>query len=357
MPSSSRPYQSKLLQTLLQRLQNGLGRQRRAWRQVQSTAVWAAQLALLPVYKLLQQTVERSSFGGSAHQPAQLDSTEDRAKVSQPILQILAYTQTLLPTAQVIRLWPPVQLSPTKNNGLKQRIQQFFTQGFWPRANLPTAPSHSLPAHTGSDLAPAPKANSSTTDPINGLVIRRSLHQTVLASSLAQKNIVLVTAKQQVIDVFSPKQQQQLNDYISQVMTAYWQFRTTLLSERIQQHHGISSASLPQVKVRKPRLRLWPLFPKKQIRSGPKPPLLDSFSPLATRSSSKIAHQTNSTLVTTAPTESFRNPSSKTLEAQVDFTRYIEHPLETILRWVDRILTWLEQHWHQWVSKHHSSNK
>ena len=355
MPSSSRPYQSKLLQTLLQRLQNGLGRQRRAWRQVQSTAVWAAQLALLPVYKLLQQTVERSSFGGSAHQPAQLDSTEDRAKVSQPILQILAYTRTLLPAAQADRLWPPAQLSPTKNNGLKQRIQQFFTRGFRPRANLPPAPSHSLLAQTASDLAP--RANDSITSPIHGLIARQSLDQPVLASSLAQKNIVLVTAKQQIIDVFSPKQQQQLNDYISQVMTAYWQSRTALLSERIQQHHGILPSSLPITRVRKPRLRLWPLFPKKQIDSDPKPLLLNSLSPLTTRSSSKITHQTDSNFVTTVPTTNLFTLPSKTLEAHVNFTRYIEHPLETILRWVDRILTWLEQQWQQRISNRHHSNK
>ncbi|MEM9979521.1 MAG: hypothetical protein AAF808_17980 [Cyanobacteria bacterium P01_D01_bin.2] len=355
MPSSSRPYQSKLLQTLLQRLQNGLGRQRRAWRQVQSTAVWAAQVALLPVYKLLQQTVERSSFGGSAHRPARLDSAEDRAEVSQPILQILAYTQTLLPAAQADRLWPPVQLSPTKNNGLKQRIQQFFTRGFRPRTNLPTTPSHSLPAQTASDLVPAPRANISTTGPIHGLVARQSLDQTVLASSLAKKNIVLVTAKQQIIDVFSPQQQQQLKDYIAQVMTAYWQSRTARLSERIQQHHGTSPTSLPKAKINKPRLRLWPLFPKTQIHSDPKPVLLNSFSPLTTRSPSEIGHPTDSTLVTTAATTNLFTAPPKTLEAQVNFTRYIEHPLETILRWVDRILTWLEQHWYQWASKHHSN--
>ena len=140
-------------------------------------------------------------------------------------------------------------------------------------------------------------------------------------------------------------------------MTAYWQSRTALLSERIQQHHGILPSSLPITKVRKPRLRLWPLFPKKQIHSDPKSLLLNSLSPLTTRSSSKITHQTDSNLVTTAPTTNLFTLPSKTLEAHVNFTRYIEHPLETILRWVDRILTWLEQQWQQRISNRHHSNK
>ena len=35
-------------------------------------------------------------------------------------------------------------------------------------------------------------------------------------------------------------------------------------------------------------------------------------------------------------------------EANVKDVNYLEHPLERILRWIDRVLTWCEHRWQQW---------
>jgi hypothetical protein len=54
MPSSSRPYQSKILRFVLSQFQQGVERHRRAFRQVRSAATWGVQLALSPVYAVLR---------------------------------------------------------------------------------------------------------------------------------------------------------------------------------------------------------------------------------------------------------------------------------------------------------------
>jgi len=50
--------------------------------------------------------------------------------------------------------------------------------------------------------------------------------------------------------------------------------------------------------------------------------------------------------------------ATQPLEAKVTAFEYIEHPLETALKWIDRILTWLETHWkrlvkvwYQWLAR------
>ncbi|MEO1447555.1 MAG: hypothetical protein AAFV46_15230, partial [Cyanobacteria bacterium J06635_11] len=121
MPSSSRPYQSKLLKFVLQQWQQGVKRQDRAWRQLQSAGVWGAQVAIFPIYAVMR-AVKRASFAlgsGSTHPPAE-PITVAKGSVTDldhSLTAILSHTQQLLSSEQT------AQLAVTSKSGIIRKVQ------------------------------------------------------------------------------------------------------------------------------------------------------------------------------------------------------------------------------------------
>ncbi|MBE9069777.1 hypothetical protein IQ260_24345 [Leptolyngbya cf. ectocarpi LEGE 11479] len=205
MPPSSRPYQSKLLRFALQQWQQGLERQNQAWRQLQSTAAWGAQVAVFPIYAIMR-AVKRASFVLSGHsdhsseqseQPSGSIPQENVTDSDHTLTAILTHTQQLLASEKIS------QLAVTPKGELVKTAQSFLSRT-----------SGALTARTAG--------------------IRRKMaaellqNGTTLASSIKTRNLVLVNPNNEVFDIFTPEHQANLKHYIDRVMYAYQQSRTII---------------------------------------------------------------------------------------------------------------------------------
>ncbi|MFG6098292.1 hypothetical protein SPB21_23735 [Leptothoe sp. ISB3NOV94-8A] len=379
MPSSSRPYKSKLLRFVLQQWQQGLERQDRAWRQLQSTATWGAQVAVFPIY-VVMRALERANFALGSNNTPDTSSSQPtvpttRAQGNVTDLEhsftaILTHTQQLLSSedsSQLVIAPSGSLLSKAQSllSGVIQRIRQqlpgsqLSTRGSAALTNIQRKQSHLVtsakPQYRSKGLAVAQSARMRRQ-------ARADLLQngTTLASSIETQKIVLVNPSNEVFDIFTPEQQADLKHYIACVMNAYRESRTIvprktkqLSAKTILAIGAVFIAALP-MEFRK----AWA-----QVAPGPKalslPPLETNnpqprsrvfYPSSATKGTVKTRAQRLSSGAT--HTYSARHLSSKdphAFEANINDVSYLEHPLERMLRWLDRVLTWCEHRWQQWL--------
>ncbi|MEL6232657.1 MAG: hypothetical protein AAFR24_22355 [Cyanobacteria bacterium J06627_3] len=371
MPSSSRPYQSKLLQFVLQQWQQGIERQDRAWRQLQSAGVWGAQVAIFPIYAVMR-AVRRASLvlgSGSARQnqpAAPITAAKGNVTdINHSLTAILSHTQQLLSSEQA------TQLTITPKRSLVRKVQSLLStvvRQIWqqPTANLPSA-RHSA-AMTKSRRRAVGLTAAHHTPQSEGLTTVRSAgiyhrvtsgpmqNGTTLASSLNTHQLVLVSSGNEIFDIFTAEQQADLNHYISCVMNAYWQSRSItshspkqLSVKTILAIGTVFIAALP-MEFKKAWSQITPTIQEPSL-----PPLTADPQPR-----SRIFYPQSSASSTVKarvrrlpnPVANPRRLTSKApdvFEANVNDIKYLEHPLEGILRWIDRVLTWCENRWQQWL--------
>ncbi|MEO0397237.1 MAG: hypothetical protein AAF243_14805 [Cyanobacteria bacterium P01_A01_bin.137] len=373
MPSSSRPYQSKVLKFVLQQWQQGIERQDRAWRQLQSASVWGAQVAIFPIYAVMR-AVKRASFAldsGSSTQQNQPAEPITAAKgnvtdIDHSLTAILSHTQQLLSSEQA------TQLTVTPKRSLVRKVQSLLStivRQIWqqPIANLPsarhaTAITKSRRRAVGITTAHQIQQQSESLTTARSAGIYRKvtsglIHNGItLASSLDTHQLVLVSSGNEIFDIFTAEQQADLKHYISCVMNAYWQSRSItpqqpkqLSVKTILAIGTVFIAALP-MEFKKAWSQITP------APSGPSLPPLTSepqprsrvFYPHSSTSDTIKAH------VRRLPNKPI-NPRRLTsnapdaFEANVNDIKYLEHPLEGILRWIDRVLTWCENRWQRWL--------
>lgn len=384
MPSSSRPYQSKLLRFVLNQWQRGLERQNRVWRQLQSTATWSAQIAIFPIYAILR-AVERARFSlGSGTQqserPAKSISTAAepamRAKkhatdLDHSLTAILSHTQQILSLEQKeqLAIAPKSTIIRQAKSFLITFVNQIRQQLF----------NDLQPASDGSAMAAAksparhlatihrlqqskPLATGQAADMNQRAASDLAQNGTTLASSIQTRKLVLVNLKNEVFDIFTPEQQSDLQHYIAQIMQAYRQSRMIvphrpkrLSIKTILAIAGVFIAALP-MEFRKAWSQLAPgpqkpELPNLAANSSPAQPSSRIFYPQAAVSDSIEASRHRLPTRTAAKPRRLSSNSPDAFEASVNSASYLEHPLEKILRWVDRILAWCEQRWQQWVER------
>ena len=375
MPSSSRPYKSKLLRFVLQQWHQGLDRQDRAWRQLKSTSTWGAQVAIFPIYAIMR-SIERASLilNDGSSKPNQPSQTVAAAKtkvtdIDHSFAAILTHTQQLLAPEHT------TQLDIRSESGLIQWAQSLLTNAIEGiRQQLP-AQSRKLnrsKAITKNQQHSANLARTHKSHPeAPGLTahsrgIRRRAasgllqNGTTLASSIAHQKLVLVNAKNEVFDILTPEEQADLKHYILRIMTAYQQSRTLiprqpkrLSTKTVLAIGAVFIAALP-AELKK----AW-----SKIAPGPQ---LPNLPPLSTNSPEPKFHvfYPSSSTANTVKTRAHRLPSRTSkpqsthqlygddpyaFEADVNDIDYLEHPLERVLRWIDRVLTWCEHRWKQWL--------
>lgn len=366
MPSSSRPYQSKVLRFVLRQWQQGLERQDKAWRQLQSTAVWGAQVAIFPIYAIMR-SVKRASFtlsGGKAtalNPPIEpiIAAKGNVTDLNHSLTAILSHTQQLLSPEQAGQLITAPKnnifrktqslLSNTINQ-IEQRLptslQVFKRSG----TILKTQRGH-LTAHQQ-----ARRGNLSPTAASNSMGHRESSdllqNGTTLASSLKTQKLVLVNPSNETFDIFTAEQQTDLKHYINCVMTAYRQSRT------------ITRRQTKQLSV-KTVLAIGAVFLKSlpgefskawlQIAPGPQQtPILPTFTSHGPQPRTRVFYpHTNAVKARRLPargsTRQLASHAPDAFEASINDSSYLEHPLEKILRLIDRVLTWCEHRWQQWI--------
>ncbi|NEP63878.1 MAG: hypothetical protein F6K31_44475, partial [Symploca sp. SIO2G7] len=232
MPSSSRPYTSKLLRFVLGQWQRGLERQDRAWRQLQSTAAWGAQVAIFPVYAILR-AAERASvaLGDSNLQPETAAETTTVAKAATSgLVTDLEHSLTAISThtQQILSLKQKGQLTVVpKRSFIRKTKVLLYSTVRQVRQQLAMTLQVTNQSATiaqsrgrGENLTPGYTASINRKTTFN-----LAQNGTTLASSLKTQKLVLVNANNEVFDIFTSAQQSDLTHYISQVMQAYEQLK------------------------------------------------------------------------------------------------------------------------------------
>jgi hypothetical protein len=256
MPSSSRPYQSKILQFLLRQVQQGIERHQRAVRQVRVVAVWGVQITLSPIYAVLRAmklagtqlgqgesrrlpllgwfrqpmvSVEESPpIGEEATLEAWLATLSEQARgdVAMPIRQTLAVVQAcLLPEQQAqlaLRSPEPGDLASVRGQSAGLSLRGW------------------LQRRTQSDLEGVSLAH------IQGI-----------ATDLATRSLLLVGPNNEIWDILTTEQQIRLYQQIFALVDAYWRYQANRMTLKF--HERVMNW-LPLPKALKRKLfqpRLW----------------------------------------------------------------------------------------------------
>lgn len=377
MPSSSRPYQSKLLRFALKQWQQGLERQDRAWRQLQSTAVWGSQVAVFPIYAIMR-AVKRASFvlGSGSGQPERPIATIAKEKVTDldhSLTAILTHTQQLLSSDQTAQLAiaPKSSLVRRAKSLLSNAIQRVRQQLPGRLKSTVSSTAIARSQRRSGGLATGHQGQRQTgglTTATSASMHRRVSSElvqngTTLASSIESRKLVLVNPSNEIFDIFTPEQQTDLQHYITRVMHAYRQSRT-LVPRQTKQLSVKTVLAIGAVFI-----AALPMEFKKawaQITPVPQAPSLPHITSPQAEPNSHIFYPPSSTPATVKTrvrhlahdmsqnidkghARRLTSDSPDAFEASVNNVSYLEHPLERVLRWVDRLLTWCEHRWQQWL--------
>lgn len=190
--STSGPYQSQLFNWVSRRSHRWQDQSRQALRQVKVAALWGVQLLLYPIYLLLQTRLGAKMRpvrdGGQIPEGAAMDLADEAA-----LLAVDAPIQTVLQAIQIC--WDEESLvsedqAPETTAGCVNPAGDLATF----RKSQPPAKSTALAA----------------TQKLRGI-----------ATQLNSRTLVLVTAANQVLEILTPEQQQELQQRIVEELTRY----------------------------------------------------------------------------------------------------------------------------------------
>lgn len=209
------PYQSRLLNLLVPKYRRLVEKGDRAIRQMQVAASWAAQVMIYPVYLLLQTTrlafrqlgqAVKSQLPQLQASVEALDGYDVDTPIGQVLLAVLPEEEELVLTPEIVRPQSPQPNVPrhwdliVNNSPLAPRKQKDI--------------AYTLPLATPRPVAPRGGCK--------GKVIRG------LATELTSKNLVLVTADNQELDIFTVEQQKELQQLIIWQLAQYWRHQRQL---------------------------------------------------------------------------------------------------------------------------------
>lgn len=222
MPASG-PYRSRLFNVLHRQTRQWADQSAQVWRHFKVATLWSVQLLLYPVYWAFQtgrvigkqlQQAERQV----AHFRLQLEA---RRQQQPPLTADTAIHSVLQAVQTIVAPTAPPPLAPP---ALPDRLTEgeTLTTGVSP-AN-PSLPTPSMPS------VPTLQPNA----------IR------AIASLVATRTLVLVTAQNQILDILTPQQQQWLYQrladevaryrrYQQVAQTPHWQFQVRLFPPRLRQ--------------------------------------------------------------------------------------------------------------------------
>jgi hypothetical protein len=243
MPAKRR-FQSHFFQTLQSQLYRVQGDLQLRWRQFKTAAVWNAQITLYPLHvafragrwsrQVLKHQAEKGmgwvsrasglKLGLKSGPKSGLKSTEKGSEVDRPIQNVLTVlnVQKLPPIAPT-----PSFQQPVVPSALEQR------RHLWPIPDRSTSPQKlSLIEKCGRlwQKLRGTASQNQTFVPLDSDVTQSPLvaiHG--IASSLEDRRLVLIAADNQVLDILTREQQQQLHRRISFELTTApkrrWRFR------------------------------------------------------------------------------------------------------------------------------------
>ncbi|MBW4550044.1 MAG: hypothetical protein KME35_02880 [Aphanocapsa sp. GSE-SYN-MK-11-07L] len=238
--SFSGGYQSKVLKFVVQQSRQLSDRLQQQARQTKVATVWGLQVLLYPFYRLLQTTRSQPFRQAVANGWSQLQrlkgtpDTVDQPPADTPIQRVLAAIQChwLAPAASsalaIESVTNPaiatVEIQPLRRLSLLAKARQNLSR-LWQQV------SHHLRSDLGSNLSLAVAEGSQLSAPtqIQGI-----------ATHLPNRHLVLVTTQNQVLDILTPQQQHQLQQWL------IWEFAEYCRQLRRAYRLAGQTISLPQ---------------------------------------------------------------------------------------------------------------
>ncbi|XGB41680.1 MAG: hypothetical protein LVS60_15730 [Nodosilinea sp. LVE1205-7] len=332
MASSSRPLRSQTLSQLLSGYRQLSYRAQRWLRQGSAALIWGVQVALYPAYVGLQtlRTASRRLAAASSWRSLQFplmgSAPEVKpAPVDTPIVALLLAMEVDLPSS----------LLPYRR-ALTRILQR---------------------SGVGPDLARTGGMGIVTATPMRGIACDRTTGE-----------LVLVTADNEIVTGLTPRQREQLQRAIVQLMAEYGRHRW-----QYGRHRRLQSGPLPLPPVAATHalpLR-WFYRALEWMQTSPLAIATNLFgeadlllrpltsSPLqGTDPSSPAVIPAEAYLppeVSLQPNQRLNLPATDAIEAQTTLLHYIDHPLAALLRsldsllvglesWLKRLFTWLQIH-------------
>ncbi len=276
--SFSGGYQSKVLKFVVQQSRQLSDRLQQQARQTKVATVWGLQVLLYPFYRLLQATRNQPlrqamSKGWSRLQQLKGNSAVHQPPADTPIQRVLEAIQChwLAPAARSALAIEPVtdlaiaavEIQPLRPLSLLAKVRQQLSR-VWQQV------SPRLRSHLGSDadLECPEDRQLSPPSQIQGI-----------ATLLPNRHLVLVTTQNQVLDILTPQQQQQLQqwliwefaEYCRQLRRAYRLAGQTLSLPKWGAAKALPGRSPALPSARKPAL---PAQKARQLRSAMQLPTL-----------------------------------------------------------------------------------
>lgn len=365
----SGPFQSRIVRQVVQWAQTWTTRAQVSWRSLKTTASWTGQILVYPIYAAFQaarlinlrlQQAQAANIARksahSAHQPISIDTgtavtAELNPTCDTPIRQIL----------EMVR----VSILPERPGW--EQTPMLIEGSLW------VGQSRLLAANHASALAAAQPANIAA-PPANHAVVPIGAICGI-ASVMATRSLVLVTDRNTVLDILSPAQQQHLRQQIA------WEVVRLLRSRQIQADLARLSyiprpnAETPHLMRAFLRLMQWMatapvaiaanLFHEAEYTSLlatsinlahlTTVPTTSLFSDASAQPAQLLWQPPTPNLTTTAspsaetrivssePTQSaLLNQQSDDIDTPATLVGYIQSPIETLFRWLDRCVFWIE---------------
>lgn len=194
-PGSSGRYQSRLLNFVHQQSRRLTEQWDHTYRHLQVATKWGVELLLYPVYRLLNPTeLAGKTLEGQEPQTRLKLQPETPTNVDTPIQQVLEAVKSLPSESDTAE--PAKKSAPLKFVGI-----------LWSK----------LLRHPPSEPSTISENSPSNIQPY--LPVMRGI-----ATNLVSRNLVLVTADNEILDILTPQQQAKLADRIMSEVGNYWHF-------------------------------------------------------------------------------------------------------------------------------------
>jgi hypothetical protein len=210
MPAPSRRYQSQLFNFILQQSIKWTDRAAKTLRHLQVATVWGIQALLYPIYVVVQAT--RNALGNSATSPTQELAPADETPIpaaDTPIVMVLADLKD--PEIGVIadRGFPEFPSETLKSPKLNA-VTQWVKAGIRRIGAIVRVQENSSASIV---ISPTPTLEKTSVP---------QLHIRGIASLIGEQKLVLVDDSNQILDILSSQQQQQLERRIFIEIGNYW---------------------------------------------------------------------------------------------------------------------------------------
>jgi hypothetical protein len=198
---SSGHYQSRLFNFVHQHSRRLTKQWEHTFRHLQVATKWSVEVLLYPVYLLLHSDESDGKRLNSKEQEPQLNLQPSYTDLpaDTPIQNVLEAVQNLSS--------PEIDVTPAT------KFKSFNSLGFWRGKFFHHPPTKTISQNPPGNLNPSHSENAIK----HNLKVVRGI-----ATNLVSRNLVLVTADNEILDILTPQQQIKLADRIISEIASYW---------------------------------------------------------------------------------------------------------------------------------------